>query len=178
MFQWGNSIQYAQEKTGKVTAKMLRGVLASLHRKGTARGTLAIHGEAVYGRASCSDSFIFTLSASAEVRRVNHDIRPVTTTVKIDVPGYVSNGYTSVRAEEASTPCSPYMRYTEPFRPEKGFWYLPYQWERLENIVALLPADAEVALFVALDDGTQEYLVRSDVAINRETHRGLHADSL
>jgi len=175
MFQWNNNIQTAQEKTGKVTAKQLRAVLATLHKKGLSRCSVSIHANAVYGRPSYSDAFVFTLTAHTE-SRVKGEERSVTTDTKIDCPGYVANGHTSVRDETKGTVGSPYMMYCETFRPTKGFLYLSYEFDRIEGILALLPGDAEIAFYMALDAGTHEYLVRADCTINGETHHGFHAD--
>jgi hypothetical protein len=177
------SVERAQERTGPVTARQLLALVRKV-RKG--EDSLYLHGKAVHGRPSYSDAFIFTISA---VER--HDafkaidgrtMRDVETTTTLDVPGWVTDGHTS-KAEETTHTDSyngreyKVARYTEAFRPTKGFWSLTYN-ETLRDVLELLPGDALVSLHVYLDAGTNEYLVRASAPMNFGTEQGLHGDRL
>ncbi len=160
----------AQKHVGKTTAKQLLGLVRS-------GSSVSLHGRATEGRASYSDSFCFEVSTTRKDAQ-GSEIRSL-----VDVPGYVTNGHTSERKEVTSTfSGSTYLQYTEPFRPEKGFWYL-YSGEHLRDVLELLPRDAEVSFHVYLDAGTHEYLVGADtkigdMRIGGSRYSGLHADHL
>lgn len=156
-------IERAQVVTGKVTAR----ALLSLARKGS---TLGIHGKAVYDRPSYSDAFTFECRSKERGKDFE-------TTTELKVPGYVSNGNTSARETRKDLEGRPYMRYTDAFRPLKGFWYL-YSVDRLRDLLELLPADSEVALWVYLDAGTNENLIRAEADMGYEKCAGMHADRL
>lgn len=167
-------IDYAQKTTGKVTAKQ---VLACIRAGGD---SLYLHGVAAYDRASYSDAFIFTMSSVHKTRRREGEGRPVETTTKLEIPGYVSNGRTSEReTRQGGVGFGPYTEFTGVFKPLKGFWSLTGGENTvIRDVLEVLPGDAEIAFRVALDYGTHEYLVRADIPMNHETFHGLHADHL
>jgi hypothetical protein len=160
-------IEYAQKTTGKVSARDLLQVVK------TSPSHCFLHGVAAYDRASYSDSFIFTLTSRRE-KTTKHAASDTT----IDVPGYVSNGHTSETKEHISAyDHSAWMSYSEVYRPLRGFWSLNY-CEQLVNVLQILPPAAEVGLFVYLDAGTNELLVRAKCEMNHYSERGLHCDKL
>lgn len=151
------STEFAQETTGKVTAKTLLDVL----RKGGAFCNAHLHGRATNGRESYSDSFIFDFSVPVEAKD------GVKVTHKLSVPGYVSNGHTST-ISTATYHGHNEKRYCETYRPETGFWSLMGASQRLLDVLELLPANAEIAFNVALDHMTNPLCVEA----------GLHGDAL
>jgi hypothetical protein len=174
------SVERAQETTGKVTARQL----LALVRKGS--DSLYMHGEAVHGRPSYSDAFTFTVSAVEKRERFKaidgSTVRGAETTTTLDVPGWVSNGNTSKTTERMHTDSYDgrsyrVVRYSEAFSPTKGFWPL-YRNDSLLNVLELLPGDALVSFHVYLDAGTNEYLVRASAPMNFSTESGLHCDKL
>jgi hypothetical protein len=157
-------VERAQKSTGKVTA----GALLETVRFGC--DSLYVHARAVHDRPSYSDAFVFTLSAVQKGKNKSE------TTQKLDVPGSVRNGNTSERKEHQSTESGKWVTYSEAFQPTSGFWSLGGGRDRLVDVLELLPRDAEVSFEIALDAGTNELLVRSDVQTNYGVERGLHAD--
>lgn len=159
-------IERAQALTGKVTAR----ALLALARKGSAIG---IHGTAVHDRPSYSDAFTFECRVKVKDRKSGSE-----TSTTLDVPGYVSNGNTSAREIRKSTlDANGWMAYTDTFRPERGFWYL-YSHDRLCDLLEILPPDCEVALWVYLDAGTNENLIRAEADMGYSKEQGMHADRL
>jgi hypothetical protein len=160
-------IEHAQTIVGKTTAKALLACV-KLGTEG-----LSMHGHAAPERASYSDSFVFTVSARKGDRRKGTE-----TTSEVSVPGYVSNGHDSTRAEHTYDG-QKVVKYTGVHRPLTGFWFLSYcPRERMIDVLELLPNDAEVSFHVWLDAGTHELLTRAEATMNFGTERGLHADHL
>jgi hypothetical protein len=155
-----SSIELAEKETGIVLAKdMLSLVKGKSH--------IYMHGEAVLDRPSWSDAFIFRLTIE---NNSNNTVES-----RLRVPGYVSNGNTSAK-EETGEFGNKYMRYTETYRPMKGFWSLSYS--RLSDILEVLPREARVSFYVYLDAGTNEYLIRATGCMNYDNYSGLHGDTL
>lgn len=155
----------AQIETGKVTAKQLLAVVRQ------ATHTLSLHGRAALDRPSYSDAFVF------EVNATKRDRSGVESRTTIDVPGWVGNGNTST-TEESGVGRDRYARYSEAFRPSAGFWFIGSGSDNLIDVLESLPGDAQVAFSVALDYGTNEYLIRAECPMNFGTERGLHTDFL
>jgi hypothetical protein len=161
-----HSIEIAQAKCGKTTARDLRAVC----KAGSDR--LFLNGDAVYDRPSYSDAFTFEMTGRSGKRN------GVSTDHKITLPGYVSNGHTSERTPRQSMSGRPYLKYTETFRPLAGFWDCSYTArETLLGILQFLPAKAQVAFYVYLDAGTSELLVSADSTM-APFEKGLHQDHL
>lgn len=89
----------------------------------------SLHGEATHGRASYSDSFTFELRAKSAKGKGE---------LSVKIPGYVTNNIEGKRANRA-------------------FWFLRY-CGRLEDALALLPKNAEIALKIYQDGGTSKAL--------------------
>lgn len=157
-------VESAQNHTGKVTVQDLIRVV-----KGCS-DTMSLHGEATPDRASYSDSFCFEFRGTSRAHRTEHS-------QSIRVPGYVSNGNTSA-TETYTYEGRQRIKYSDPFRPLKGFWFLGYHQRTLLDILEMLPKDAEVSFHVYLDAGTTENHIRAVVEGNYGTDRGLHSDFL
>lgn len=161
-------IDFAQKHIrSKPTVRDLRDLIRGVK----SRNSIYLHGEATYGRASYSDSFVFTVSVTSKSKS------GVETVSKLDVPGFVSGGHSSAR--ELYTPDDggrPYYNYREGFRPAKGCWSLHYLEETLLDVLDLLPADMEVAFHVYLDAGSNGYMVAAECPTLHET--GMHSDRL
>lgn len=159
-------VEYAQASTGKVTARQLLQCV----RAGT--DNIFMHGKATPDRQSYSDSFVFSVSAVAKDRKTKSE-----TTTKLDVPGWVSNGHTSERKEHPGTDGGrAWVTYAKPYRPLRGFWSLTY--DRLIDLLELIPGDAEVSFHVYLDAGTNELLIGSSIRLPGFNQEGLHGDHL
>ncbi len=142
------------------------------------RDSLYMHGDATQGRASYSDSYLWTITA---VRESNEGDAKKKETCTHVFPGWVSNGHTSTREvivpKDPESP--PWMRYTESYRPLRGYWDLGIVCrERLLDILEELPANARVAFHLYLDAGTNELCVRSDCKMHYYQEQGLHVDHL
>ena len=159
-----HSIQFAQETTGKTTAKQL---LAAL-KKGT---NTYLHGHIPDNRPSYSSAFCFTLSITERMGKGE-------TITTIEVPGYVSNGNTSVKESHRSEyDGQTWDSYSETYAPKRGYWSVSR--ERLRDAVELLPGNAEVAFLVYLDAATNQYLIGAQGNTHFNTSfDGLHGDSL
>lgn len=158
-------VEFCQKRTGKVTARQLLDVVRS------GNDSVYMHGEAAIDRASYSDAFVFTVSAVSKYGKAEK-------VTKIDVPGWVSNGQTSV-TRECSNEGARWTVYANAYRPSQGFWYIDRHKDgRLAAILELLPRDAEVSFHVYLDAGTNEYLVTATSKLHHYVETGLHADSL
>jgi hypothetical protein len=154
--------EFAQESTGKITAKQLLDVA----RQG--RSHMYVHGFAAPNRASYSDAFIFRFTAKKD-DSVAH---------VIEIPGWVSNGHTSERRTHVSKDDGHrWTTYCETYRPLCGFWSLSY-CDTLINTLELLPRDAEIGLLVYLDAGTNGYLINAKVEGDGLREDGLHCDKL
>jgi hypothetical protein len=159
------SIETAQKRTGKTTAKQLIAVIK------TAPENCGLFGYVIPARESWEDSFIFEMKAT---KGRSYGSKGPETITSIEVPGYVSNGNISERADSVEHP-----RYSnEAYRPVKGYWSLHYNEDFL-GLLKLLPGDAEVAFCVALDAGTHAYLIQADSCPgDRVPYKGLHCDLL
>lgn len=164
-----NSIETAQSDTGKITAGQLREVV----KYGAT--SLYMHGRAVPMRESYSDAFVFTVTAVESERHKSGYVAEK----KLNVPGYVGNGKTSLRKEHTSSDGSKWTSYDETYRPLHGFWNLSLcAGQRLRDVLDLLPKDAEVAFRVYLDSGTNGYLTTAECKMGWHTESGLHSDTL
>jgi hypothetical protein len=160
------AVERSQEITGKVSAATL---LACV-RFGS--DSLYVHARAVHDRPSYSDAFVFKVSACQKMGPAR-----VETTQTLDVPGRVGNGQTSHRKDHENSESGRWVTYDETYRPEAGFWSLSYTGrDRLIDVLELLPRDAEVSFEIALDNGTNEYLIRAECPMNYGTQNGLHSD--
>ncbi len=159
------SVESAQTRTGKVTARQLLNVLKQGSR------TCYLHGEALPGREFYSGAYVFTVTAVAEKNGTEIETR-------VEVPGHVGNGNTSEKHIRQKGRLDEWHTFDGVYRPLKGYWSLFAHQTQLMSLLRVLPKDAEVSFAVKLDYGTHEYLVRSDAKMNRETFEGLHADHL
>jgi hypothetical protein len=166
------SIETAQACTGKTTAGQLREVI----RYGVK--SCYMRGHATPERESYSNAFTFTLTA---IESENYKAGYIAEK-KLNVPGHVSNGSTSLRKEHTSlSDSSKWTTYDEAYRPLQGFWSLSLgARERLLDVLDLLPKDAEVAFRVYLDSGTNGYLIAAECKMGYHNYpeSGLHTDSL
>ena len=123
--------------------------------------SVGLHGEAVCGRESYSDAFVFRTVAT--IRKQGQETKK-----EIVVHGRVSNGHSDDKKTCKSTAGRTFEVYSGVYRPERGFWWLCAGALSLKDVLAVLPGGAEVTFHVYLDAGTNEILV----------DRCLHADQL
>lgn len=126
-----NSIEFAQESTGKVTVKAMLDVM----RKATS--SCSLHGRMHAARQTWQTSFIFELRATSKKNGAE-------TTTILDVPGDVTNGHTDEKDGV--------------HKPTRVFWYLFAKEQAILDVLEILPKDAEVAFMVGQDHYTTEGL--------------------
>jgi hypothetical protein len=119
-----------------------------------------VHAYARHDRESWSDDFVFELTGKRNVGGKE-------VSVKVEVRGRVSNGHTSdfEIVKRTGSDFGDYPRYTECFRPQRGFWSL-HNRDVFKSAVMALPLDVEPTFFVYLDAGTNQTLIP----------HGLHSD--
>ena len=143
----------------KSTDRKINTALVAL-RKAARRqnaGRIFLHGQRNYDSPTWTNEWTFTVSCQQYNK----------STVKVDVPGYVSNGHTS-EIEEYVYEGRKDVRYSGHYKPQNGFWSLFGSADQLTTALESIPDDAEIRFDVSLDGGTNQLMVRA----------GLHGDFL